>query len=61
MKEKDVIKAILDRGTKRGTLTYDEINEAFPGECFSLDWLENFMNLLKKKGIRVVEYDKRRN
>jgi hypothetical protein len=61
MKEKDIIKAVLDRGVKRGTLTYDEINDVFQAECFSLDWLENFINLLDKKGIKIVEYDKCRN
>ncbi|HWR57584.1 MAG TPA: RNA polymerase sigma factor region1.1 domain-containing protein [Thermodesulfovibrionales bacterium] len=61
MKEKDMIKAILDMGTKRGTLTYDEINDALLMECFSLDELEDFMNLLDRKGIKVVDYDKRRN
>lgn len=61
MKDKNFLKVILDRGMKRGTLTYDEINEAMPPESFSLDNMEDFMKLLDKKGIRVVEYDKRRN
>ncbi len=61
MKDRDILKTILNRGKKRGTLTYDEINEAVPPECFSLDDMEDFMKLLDRKGIRVVQYDKRRN
>ncbi len=61
MKERDVLKTILSRGMRRGTLTCDEINDALPPGCFSLDDMEDFMNLLDRKGIRVVQYDKRRN
>lgn len=61
MKERNTFKAILDWGMKRGSLTYDEINDALPPECFSLDDMEHFMKLLDRKGIKVVEYDRRRN
>ncbi len=61
MKDRQVLKAILDKGMRRGTLTYDEINDAVPPEWFSLDEMENLMKLLDKKGIKVVEFDKRRN
>ncbi len=61
MKDKQVLRAILDKGMKRGTLTYDEINDAVPPEWFSLDEMEDLMKLLDKKGIKVVAFDKRRN
>ncbi len=61
MKDRQVLKSILDKGMRRGTLTYDEINDAVPPEWFSLDEMEDLMKLLDKKGIRVVEFDKRRN
>ncbi len=61
MKESDLLKRILNTGMRRGTLTCDEINDALPPGCFSLDYMEDFMNLLDRKGIRVVQCDKRRN
>ncbi len=60
MKDKGIFKAILDKGIRKGTLTYDEIN-VLPPEYFSLDDMEDFMKLLERKGVKVVEYDKRRN
>ena len=58
MRENDVVEEILDIGTKCGTLTYDEINEALPSEFFSLDELEDIMDLLEHKGVRIVDYRK---
>ncbi len=56
MKQRDMVKAVLDFGVRKGTLTFDEINDAFPGEFFSLDELEDFMDLLDRKGVKVVAY-----
>lgn len=61
MKQRDMFNAILDFGMRKGTLTFDEINEALPGEFFSLDELEDFMDLLDKKGVKVVDYKGRVN
>lgn len=61
MKNRDIFKEVLDLGMKRGTLTYDEINDALPTEFYSLEELENFMDILDKKGVKVVEFDKRLN
>ncbi len=61
VKNRNIFKAVLDLGMKRGTLTYDEINDALPTEFYSLEELENFMDILDKKGVKVVEYDKRLN
>lgn len=61
MKEKDVFKMILDKGVRHGTITYDEINDALPVEFFSLDKLEDLLDCLRGKGVKVIDYRKRRN
>lgn len=61
MKKKDIFKVIWDKGLRCGTITYDEINEAFPAESFSLDRLEDLLDRLEENGVKVVDYKKRRN
>ncbi len=55
MREQDIFDEILDLGKRRGTLTYDEINSAFPSEYFSTDELEDLMDLLHDAGVEVVD------
>jgi RNA polymerase primary sigma factor len=55
MKEKDVFEDIIDIGKRRGKLTYDEINDAFPSEYFSPDELEELMDLLHDMGVEVID------
>ena len=55
MKEKDIFEEIIDIGKRRGKLTYDEINDAFPSEYFSPDELEELMDLLHGMGIKVID------
>ncbi len=61
MKEKDVFKAIAGVGKKRGTLTYEEINDAFPSEYYSLSELEGVLKRLEHLGVRVVDFKGRAN
>ena len=61
MKEKDVFKAIAGIGRKRGTLTYDEINDAFPSAYYSLDELEGLLKRLEHMGVRVIDFKERVN
>jgi len=61
MKEKDVFEAILGKGVKQGVLTVDETNDALPVGSFSLDRLEDLMELLDELGVRVVDYGECRN
>ena len=46
---------IIDLGKRRGTLTYDEINDAFPSEFVSPGELSDFMDLLQDIGIEVID------
>src|SRR4030065_997326 len=55
MKEKDIFEEIIDIGKRRGKLTYDEINDAFPSEYFSPDELEELMDLLHGMGVKVID------
>jgi RNA polymerase primary sigma factor len=55
VREKDILEEIIDIGKRRGTLTYDEINDALPSEYFSPDELEDFMELLQDMGVNVID------
>ncbi len=57
MKESDIFEEIVNLGKLRGVLTYDEINEALPPEFFTPEELEDLMDVLSDKGIKVVDYD----
>ena len=55
MREWDIYNEIIALGKRRGTLTFDEINDAFPSEFFSPDEMEEFMNLLQDMGVKVID------
>ncbi len=55
MREWDIYNEIIALGKRRGTLTYDEINDAFPSEFFSPDEMEDFMDLLQDMGVKVID------
>ena len=61
MNEKDVFKAIAGVGRKRGTLTFEEIDDAFPSAYYSLDELEGLLTRLKQMGVKVVDLKGRSN
>ena len=54
MKEQDVYEAIIEIGKRRGSVSYEEINEALPPEFFSLEELERFLRLLLGMGVRLT-------
>jgi len=55
MGEKDIFEEIIDIGKSRGSLTYDEINDAFSSEYFSPDELGELMDPLHDMGVEVVD------
>lgn len=57
MREKDIFEEIIDIGKRRGTLTYDEINDALPSEFFSPDEIEDLMDILQDMGVKVVDHE----
>jgi len=57
MRERDIFEDIIDIGKRRGTLTYDEINDALPSEFFSPDEIEDLMDILLDMGVKVVDHE----
>jgi RNA polymerase primary sigma factor len=55
LRERDIFDEIIDLGKRRGTLTYDEINDAFPSEFVPPGELADFMDLLQDIGIKVID------
>ncbi len=55
MREWDIFDEIIDLGKRRGKLTYDEINDAFPSEFVSPGELSDFMDLLQDIGVQVID------
>lgn len=55
MKEKDLQDALLEVGRRRGLLTFEEFNEAFPADYCKLAEMEKFLRRLRHLGVRVVE------
>ncbi len=58
MKERDIFEEIINIGRERGSISYDEINDALPSEFFSPDEIEDLMDILQDMGVKIVEQDK---
>jgi len=56
LRELDIFDEIIDLGKRRGTLTFDEINDALPSEFVSLGELADFIDLLQDIGVKVKDY-----
>jgi RNA polymerase primary sigma factor len=55
VKTKDVMDSLLALGVKRGKLTCQELNDAFPAEFIPLEELERFLRHLEDLGVKVVD------
>jgi RNA polymerase primary sigma factor len=55
MKDGDMFEEIIDLGKKRGSLSYGDIDDAFPSEFVSQDELENLLDTLQDIGVKVVD------
>jgi RNA polymerase primary sigma factor len=55
METEDIFEEILEMGKRRGKLTYDEINDAFPSEFVSPGELSDFMDILQDIGVKVTD------
>src|SRR3989304_2240268 len=47
--------SLIDTGKDKGFLTYDEINDAFPQDNFSVEEMDNLLETLGELGIDVVD------
>jgi RNA polymerase primary sigma factor len=55
LRQLDIADDLIDLGKRRGTLTYDEINDAFLSGFVSPEELSDFMDLLQDIGIEVID------
>jgi RNA polymerase primary sigma factor len=49
------VKALLDLGTSRTYLTYEELNEKLPDEVVSPDKLDSLLMMIDEMGIRLID------
>jgi RNA polymerase primary sigma factor len=49
------VQALLDLGTSRGYLTYEELNERLPDEVVSPDKLDSLLMMIDEMGIKLVD------
>jgi RNA polymerase primary sigma factor len=49
------VSALLELGTSRGYLTYDELNERLPDEVVSPDKLDSLLMMIDEMGIRLID------
>ncbi|MBB6122453.1 RNA polymerase sigma factor RpoD [Sphingobium subterraneum] len=51
------VKKLIARATKRGYITYDELNSALPQDQMSSEQIEDVMSALNDMGVNIVEND----
>ena len=51
------IKKLFARAKKRGSITYDELNDALPQDQMSSEQIEDVMSALNDMGVNIVEND----
>ena len=49
------VKALLDMGTSRGYLTYEELNQKLPDEVVSPDKLDSLLMMIDEMGIKLID------
>src|SRR5438034_4463963 len=49
------VQFLLDLGTSRGFLTYEELNEKLPDEVVSPDKLDSLLMLIDEMGIKLID------
>jgi RNA polymerase primary sigma factor len=55
LSERTGMKALLERGREKGFLTYEEVNEALPGDMVSADQIDDVMSMFGEHDIEVVD------
>src|SRR5438874_200998 len=49
------VRILLDLGTSRGYLTYEELNERLPDEVVSPDKLDSLLMMIDEMGIKLID------
>ena len=60
MKHQDMMDSLLSLGMRRGKLTCQELNDAFPAEFLPLEEVERFLRLLEELGVKVIDSEENR-
>ena len=60
MKHQDMMDSLLSLGMRRGKLTCQELNDAFPAEFLPLEEVERFLRLLEGLGVKVIDSEENR-
>jgi len=53
--DKDVLKALIDKGKAQGALTYEEINEVLPSEMMSSEMIDDTLMIFDDMNIEIIE------
>jgi RNA polymerase primary sigma factor len=53
--ERSEVKALMERGREKGFLTYDEVNDALPGDIVSSEQIDDVMSMFGEHDIEVVD------
>ena len=49
------MRPVLEKGAKKGSLTYDELNELLPDEVISPEGIDAILAMLDERGINLVD------
>jgi RNA polymerase primary sigma factor len=56
-KDQKALKALIEKGKERGSLTYEEINEALPNEMMSSEMIDDTLMMFDDMDIEIIEND----
>ncbi len=54
-KDQKLLKALIEKGKKQGSLTYDEINEVLPNEMMSSEMIDDTLMMFDDMDIEIIE------
>jgi RNA polymerase primary sigma factor len=54
-KDQEALKALIKKGRKQGSLTYDEINQALPSEMMSSEMIDDTLMMFDEMDIEIIE------
>ncbi|MFW6044983.1 MAG: RNA polymerase sigma factor RpoD [Planctomycetota bacterium] len=52
------VQELIDRGTKKGFLTYEELNDLLPEDASSTEYIDEVLLTLDEEGIDIIDEDK---
>ncbi|NQU07997.1 MAG: RNA polymerase subunit sigma-70, partial [Candidatus Abyssubacteria bacterium] len=49
------MKPVIEKGSKKGVLTYDELNDLLPDDIISPEGIDSILSMLDARGINLVD------